>query len=116
MKIVSLILNVPGRLLRKLPVCLAIALITLSAQAAGDATAGKSKAETCFGCHAIPNYFSVYPSYHVPKLAGQRPEYIVEALKAYKAGTRQHKTMHANASNLSEQDMQDIAAYLSTAE
>lgn len=86
-----------------------------AAPAQGDPAAGAAKAETCYGCHAIPNYFNVYPSYHVPKLAGQRPEYIVEALKAYKAGTRNHKTMQANATNLSEQDMLDLAAYLSTA-
>lgn len=80
----------------------------------GDPAAGAVKAETCYGCHAIPNYFNVYPSYHVPKLGGQRAEYIVEALKAYKAGQRDHKTMQANASNLSEQDMLDIAAYFSS--
>lgn len=80
----------------------------------GDPIAGAIKAETCFGCHAAPNYFNVYPSYHVPKLGGQRPEYIVEALKAYKAGLRDHKTMQANAANLSEQDMLDIATFLAS--
>lgn len=88
----------------------------LPAHAAGDAAAGKAKAQSCYGCHAAPNYFNVYPSYRVPKLAGQRPEYIVEALKAYKSGAREHATMTANSSNLSEQDMRDIAAYLSTAQ
>ncbi len=96
---------------------LLITLLTATSQtmAAGNPEAGKSKAETCYGCHAQANYFNVYPSYKVPKLAGQSPEYIVEALKAYKAGDRKHETMKANAANLSEQDMADIAAYLSTA-
>jgi cytochrome c553 len=85
------------------------------AAAAGDPDAGKAKSETCLGCHASPNYFNVYPSYRVPKLAGQRPEYIVASLQAYQAGKRDHGTMEANAANLSEQDMQDIAAYLSAA-
>jgi cytochrome c553 len=48
----------------------------------------------------------------VPKLGGQSAGYIEAALKAYKAGTRQHDTMHANAENLSDQDMADIAAFV----
>ena len=61
------------------------------------------------------NYTNVYPSYHVPKLGGQHPEYIVAALKAYKSGDRPHSTMHAQAASLSDQDMADIAAYLTKA-
>ncbi len=96
--------------------CTAILTLVFSqAIAAGDAEQGKIKAETCYGCHAEPNYFNVYPSYRVPKLAGQHPEYIVEALKAYKNGTRNHPTMTANAANLNDQDMLDIAAFLSAA-
>ena len=103
------------QMLRSCLIVISLLLPTGIALADGDATAGKAKAETCFGCHAIPNYFNVYPSYHVPKIAGQRPEYIVAALKAYKAGERNHATMQANAANLSEQDMLDIAAYISNA-
>ena len=92
-----------------------LALTTHSAYAAGDVAAGKTKAETCYGCHASPNYGNVYPSYRVPKLAGQHPEYLIQALQAYKSGSRIHPTMQANAANLSEQDMADIAAFLSSA-
>lgn len=91
----------------------AIAMLShTSFAAAGDAAAGRSKFEACLGCHAVPNYSNVYPQYRVPKLAGQRPEYIVDALKAYQSGLRRHSTMQANAAVLTEQDMQDIAAYL----
>ena len=83
--------------------------------AAGDPISGRTKAEACLGCHAVASYFNVYPSYNVPKLAGQHADYLVAALQAYKAGTRQHPTMQANAANLSDQDMADIAAYLSSA-
>lgn len=79
--------------------------------AAGDADAGKLKAFTCMGCHGIPSYNNIYPTYHVPKLGGQHAQYIVSALQSYKNGQRLHATMQAQASNLSEQDMQDIAAY-----
>ncbi|NJN46604.1 MAG: c-type cytochrome [Candidatus Competibacteraceae bacterium] len=83
-----------------------------AAQAAGDPAAGMYKFTTCAGCHAIAGYTNVYPSYHVPRLGGQHPEYIIAALKAYQAGDRQHPTMHANATSLSDQDMADIAAYV----
>jgi len=83
-----------------------------SVAAAGDAVAGSEKAETCLGCHAVSGYFNVYPTYHVPKLGGQSAGYIQSALKAYKDGTRQHGTMRANADNLTDQDMADIAEFL----
>jgi len=106
----------------RIPVAVSVTLLALSASLAaqaqtpafsGDAKRGQALAYTCNGCHAIPNYKNVYPTYSVPKLHNQRPEYIVAALKAYKSGERSHGTMHAQASSMSEQDMTDIAAYLS---
>jgi cytochrome c553 len=82
----------------------------------GDAANGEKIAYTCNGCHAIPNYKNVYPTYSVPKLHGQRPQYLVAALKAYKSGERSHGTMHSQAASLSEQDMADVSAYLAGAE
>jgi cytochrome c553 len=89
-----------------------IAAIAAPVCAAGDAEAGRIKANTCMGCHGIPNYNNVYPTYRVPKIGGQGPQMIISALKAYKAGDRPHLTMQAQAANLSDQDMADIAAYL----
>lgn len=79
--------------------------------AVADAQRGKLKAATCLGCHGVPSYTNVYPSYHVPKLSGQHAEYLIAALKAYQSGARSHLTMHAQASKLSDADMADIAAY-----
>ncbi len=93
-------------------VALATAALAAPAQAEGDAARGKVLAYTCLGCHGIPNYKSVYPTYSVPELRGQHAEYLVTALKAYRSGERGHATMHAHASTLSDQDMQDVAAYL----
>lgn len=90
---------------------LAASALPISAIAAGDAAAGKTKAFTCMGCHGIPSYHNVYPSYHVPKLGGQHANYIAAALQAYKSGQRRHSTMRAQVANLSEQDMQDLAAF-----
>lgn len=89
----------------------AAAAMNLTARADGDPAKGKVDAYTCIGCHGVPNYTNVYPTYRVPQLAGQHAAYIVQALKEYKAGERNHKTMHAQASSLSDQQMLDIAAY-----
>ena len=83
-------------------------------QAEGVIEDGKVKAATCLGCHGIEGYINPYPTYHVPKVAGQHAEYIVAALKAYQQGARTHPTMQAQASAMSEQDMLDIAAYFAS--
>lgn len=85
-----------------------------AAQGAGDPEAGRVKALPCMGCHGIPGYFNVYPTYHVPRLGGQHPEYIVAALQAYRAGIRGHRTMQAQAGSLNDQDMADIAAFFAS--
>jgi cytochrome c553 len=78
----------------------------------GNAEAAKDKVSMCIGCHGIPGYKTAYPVvYHVPKLAGQQPVYIVNALKAYKSGARSHPSMVGIAASLSAQDMADLAAY-----
>ncbi len=95
----------------RMMIAAAAALCAGAVNAEGDAVVGKEKSYTCTGCHGIPAYNNTYPTYHVPKLGGQNYDYIVAALKAYKAGERQHATMQAQATSLSEQDIQDIAAY-----
>ena len=79
----------------------------------GDAKHGKAISYTCLGCHGIEGYKNAYPMYSVPKLEGQRPEYLAAALHEYKSGDREHLTMHSQASTLSDQDIADIAAYFS---
>lgn len=104
----------PRFLSKVFPLALAAAalFVTVPAMAAGDAAAGKKLAYTCLGCHGIDTYKNVYPTFSVPRLRGQHPEYIVAALQGYAKGERSHATMHAHAATLSDQDMQDIAAYL----
>ncbi|MFK7994048.1 MAG: cytochrome c [Granulosicoccus sp.] len=81
------------------------------AQAEGDASAGETKAHTCLGCHGVQHYVNTYPTYHVPRIAGQHSQYLIAALQAYRAKTRSHPTMQANAALLSDQDIEDIAAW-----
>jgi len=101
-----------------LPVLFALLLsgVCAPAYSAGDPARGKELSYTCLGCHGIADYKNVYPTYSVPELAGQHPDYIVAALKEYKKGDRSHATMHQQAASLSEQEMQDIAAYFGNSE
>ena len=104
---------------------LAAASFTVSAQApapaaaapkAGDANAGKNKVYQCQGCHGVADWKTVFPEvYRVPKLGGQKPAYIVAALRAYKSGERDFATMRGMVADMTEQDMADIAAYYGAA-
>ena len=89
-----------------------IAMTAFPAAAAGDAVAGAKKNYQCQGCHGIPGWKTAFPEvYSVPKLGGQKPQYIAAALKAYRKGERDHPTMRAIAADLSDQDIDDIASY-----
>jgi cytochrome c553 len=89
---------------------LAVSLFTAaSAQAAGDAEAGKAKAQACFACHGVNGNSSV-PNF--PKLAGQHAAYTAKQLADFKAGkTRSNAVMAPQVANLSDQDMADLAAF-----
>ena len=93
---------------------IALAVLSSGAEAAGDPARGAELSTTCMGCHGIPGYRNAYPSYRVPMLGGQNAQYLVIALQGYRAGTRPHKTMQAQAASLSDQDMQDIAAFFAS--
>ncbi|RMG36988.1 MAG: cytochrome c [Gammaproteobacteria bacterium] len=97
--------------MRRLAGIACLLLMASGVSAAGDPKAGRAKSESCLGCHGIPDYNNVYPTYHVPRLAGQHADYIVAALKEYRNGNRHHPTMTPQAQSLSDQDMADIAAF-----
>lgn len=85
-----------------------------SAFAKGDPAKGKIEVYTCHGCHGITGYHSMNPEYHVPRIAGQNEQYIIDALNEYRSGARKFPTMNAQAHSLTEQQIEDIAAYLSS--
>jgi cytochrome c553 len=97
----------------RLAVAFLIAAAAAPALAKGDADAGKLKVYTCSGCHGIEGYKNVYPHYSVPRIGGQNYEYLLAALNAYRNGERKHPTMRAQAEGFNEQDLDDIATYLS---
>jgi cytochrome c553 len=93
---------------------LAMVFLAQPALAEGDAEAGQELGYTCLGCHGIEGYRNAYPSYRVPKLGGQKAGYLVIALKGYRSGERSHPTMRAQAKSMSDQEIEDVAAYLAS--
>ncbi|TMO28181.1 cytochrome c [Pseudoalteromonas sp. S4741] len=84
---------------------------TMAQEIQGNAEVGAQKAAVCGACHGV-NGKSAVSMY--PNLAGQWPEYIESALKAYRAGERTGGVtamMTPQAMNLSDQDIADLAAY-----
>ena len=94
---------------------IAAALAALSGAALAQQPAAsrmQNNLSMCIGCHGIAGYKTAYPEvYHVPKLGGQSPVYIVNALKAYRSGERRHPSMRGIAAGLSDKDMEELAAY-----
>lgn len=92
-------------------VSILLAMAVGSAQAAGDAEAGKTKSATCLACHGVDGNSA---NAVWPKLAGQHPSYIKKQLREFKGGVRKNDLMSPMAMPLSEQDMDDLAAYFSS--
>lgn len=89
----------------------AMALLAMTgspALAAGDAAAGQEKATACKACHG-PEGISSSPS--IPNLAGQKEAYLVNQLKAFRAGDRKNPMMAAIAGQLSDADIANLAAF-----
>lgn len=81
------------------------------AQAAGDAAAGQAKVAVCAGCHGADGN-SAAPNF--PKLAGQGDRYLLKQMQDIKSGNRQVLEMTGILTNVSDQDMADIAAYFAS--
>jgi cytochrome c553 len=99
------------------PLLLILAASTVFATPIGhaeDAETGRQLVYTCTGCHGVTGYKNAYPNYHVPKIAGQNKDYLVAALKSYQRGERKHPTMRAQGEGLSDQDIEQVASYLSS--
>jgi cytochrome c553 len=87
--------------------------IAANVQAAGNADRGKAKAaQVCAACHGSDGNKPSAPDQ--PVLAGQYYDYLVRALTDYKIGRRTNGIMKGFASQLSAQDIQDVAAWFSS--
>ena len=78
-----------------------------SANAAGDAAAGKAKSKSCAGCHGADGKGKKKN----PAIAGKSEAKLAQAMQDYKSGKRKHKTMNALSKKLSSKDMANLAAY-----
>ena len=85
----------------------------LSLQAKGNASDGQKKAAACEACHGTTGK-SADPTY--PNLAGQYESYLAQALGDYRSGARTNPIMAGMVSNLSNQDIMDLAAWYSSQE
>jgi cytochrome c553 len=103
---------------RAMGVALALSLVFLGAVhgdavAAGDAKAGRAKAMLCQACHGTDGLSKVPDA---PNIAGQVEGYLVTQLRAFKSGARKNESMTVVASTLSDQDIENLAAYFSAIE
>jgi cytochrome c553 len=93
------------------------AMMSSNVFASSKIEAGKEavKKFNCASCHGDQFNNGIDPSY--PKLAGQNKDYLEHALKAYKRGAvglagRSNAIMEAQVKELSNKDIENIAAYL----
>ena len=86
-------------------------MLASGAAFAGNAAAGKEKAKACAACHG-PDGNSASADF--PRLAGQHPDYLIKSLQGYKSGTRKNPVMAPMGANLSQRDMEDLAAFFSS--
>jgi cytochrome c553 len=87
---------------------MALAVTAASPTLAGDAAAGRDKAQMCAVCHGLDG---VSKNPDSPNLSGQVESYLVRSLKAYKTGERQNQQMSVIAPGLEDKDIEDLAAY-----
>jgi cytochrome c553 len=81
---------------------------TAAGAAAQDAAAGRQKALQCQGCHGLDGLAKIPGA---PHLAGQVQEYLVTAMRDYSSGARKNEMMTVAMRQLTEGDIEDLAAY-----
>lgn len=95
--------------MNKLLVSLLLILgITGVANAGGDAQAGKAKVAVCASCHGPDGETSAA---NFPRLAGQGEQYLLKQLQDIRSGKRNVVEMTGLLTDLSDQDLADIAAF-----
>jgi len=91
--------------------CLAVGFAAQDRAEAGDAKAGRAKAESVCGvCHGVDGLAKIPEA---PNLAGQNENYLIEQITAFKSGERKNEMMSIVVQDLSETDIENLAAYYS---
>ncbi|KQO21909.1 cytochrome C [Acidovorax sp. Leaf76] len=112
------------KLLASLLTAAALAAPVFSAFAAGEAPAAPPKAAkpdlvkgeasftaVCAACHGADGNSAIAAN---PKLSQQHPEYLVKQLQEFKSGKRNDPVMKGFASALSDEDMKNIAYWVTS--
>jgi cytochrome c553 len=95
------------RLSVALEVAVVLALaIPAASHAGGNAAAGKDKSLVCTACHATRD-----PASEAPRIAGQSAGYLARELDAFRKNERTSPAMNAIATQLSDADVDDLAAF-----
>lgn len=93
-----------------LSICVFSSIFTpVSAQ---DAAKGKELYATCIQCHGDKGDGN--PEKKAPRISGQHDWYIVKQVTEIKSGVRKNPEMLPFVTKLSEQDIKDLAAYITT--
>ncbi len=96
-------------MMQSIKVFIASAALALAVSAsAGDVAAGKEKSAECASCHGAEG---IAISDQFPNLAGQYADYLRVALKQYRSGERANGIMGAFATNLTDEEIANLAAY-----
>jgi cytochrome c553 len=96
--------------MKRILVVLAAATLAAPAFAKGNAAAGEAKAkQVCAACHGVDGSTPTTPDF--PYIGGQYYDYLVRALTDYKTGARKNAIMAGMAKPLTDQEIQDLAAY-----
>ena len=91
--------------------CLAVCFAAQDRAEAGDAKAGRAKVESvCAVCHGLDGVAKIPEA---PNLAGQSENYLIEQITAFKSGERKNEMMSVVVQDLSETDIENLAAYYS---
>ena len=89
-----------------------IAMLSLTANVfAGDAEVGKAKSALCAACHGADG-ISLADIW--PNLKGQKEGYLVKQIKAFRDGERIDASMQPMVANLTDEDVDNLAAYFSS--
>jgi cytochrome c553 len=91
----------------------ALFAVTSGDARAGDAKAGRARAQLCQACHGVDGLSKVPDA---PNLAGQVEGYLVTQLRAFKSGARKSEAMTLVAAQLSDADIDNLAAWYSSIE
>lgn len=95
--------------MNKISLAIMVLMLSVSGQLwAGDVAAGKAKAAQCAACHGTTG---ISPIGIYPNLAGQKEQYLVKQIKAFRSGERKDPSMKAMVGALSDSDIANLAAY-----